>query len=136
MSMTKAGNNFVLVYGNTTKTFVDTALTDSEGYFYTVGFGKWYNNPAPQNNWVTQWTLREDKIDSWIDIPNFFNVGDIVVADSETDDVTVNGVSVLSRLDIGGEPLLSPPGDNELDIVVSDFATIPKTTVEIRERWL
>lgn len=136
MSMTKAGDNFVLVYGNTTKTFVDTALADSEGYFYTVGFGKWYNNPAPQNNWLMQWTLREDKIDSWIDIPNFFDVGDVVVADSETDDVTLNGVSILSRLDIGGEPLISPPGENELNIVVSDFATIPKTTVEIRERWL
>lgn len=136
MSMTKAGNNFVLVHGNTTKTFVDTALTDSEGYFYTVGYGKWYNNPAPQNNWVTQWTLREDKIDSWIDIPNFFNVGDKVVLDSKSNKLTINEVPNWDRVDIGSKPLIAGVGDNELGIVVSDFATMPKVTVNYRERWL
>lgn len=136
MSMTKAGDNFVLVYGNTTKTFVDTALADSEGYFYTVGFGKWYNNPAPQNNWLMQWTLREDKIDSWIDIPNFFNVGDKVVLDSKSNKLTINEVPNWDRVDIGSKPLIAGVGKNELGVVVSDFATMPKVTVEYRERWL
>ncbi|MCM0724305.1 phage tail family protein [Latilactobacillus curvatus] len=136
MSMTKAGDNFVLVYGNTTKTFIDTALADSEGYFYTVGFGKWYNNPAPQNNWLMQWTLREDKIDSWIDIPNFFNVGDKVVLDSKSNKLTINEVPNWDRVDIGSKPLIAGVGKNELGIVVSDFATMPKVTVEYRERWL
>ncbi|WP_459127649.1 distal tail protein Dit [Latilactobacillus curvatus] len=136
MSMTKAGDNFMLVYGNTTKTFVDTALADSEGYFYTVGFGKWYNNPAPQNNWLMQWTLREDKIDSWIDIPNFFNVGDKVVLDSKSNKLTINEVPNWDRVDIGSKPLIAGVGKNELGIVVSDFATMPKVTVEYRERWL
>lgn len=136
MSMTKAGNNFVLVHGKTTKTFVDTALADSEGYFYTVGFGKWYNNPAPQNNWLMQWTLREDKIDSWIDIPNFFNVGDKVVLDSNSNKLTINEVPNWDRVDIGSKPLIAGVGKNELGIVVSDFATMPKVTVEYRERWL
>lgn len=136
MSMTKAGNNFVLVHGKTTKTFVDTALADSEGYFYTVGFGKWFNNPAPQNNWLMQWTLREDKIDSWIDIPNFFNVGDKAVLDSKSNKLTINEVPNWDRVDIGSKPLIAGVGKNELGIVVSDFATIPKVTVEYRERWL
>lgn len=136
MSMTKAGDNFMLVYGNTTKTFVDTALADSEGYFYTVGFGKWYNNLAPQNNWLMQWTLREDKIDSWIDIPNFFNVGDKVVLDSKSNKLTINEVPNWDRVDIGSKPLIAGVGKNELGIVVSDFATMPKVTVEYRERWL
>lgn len=136
MSMTKAGDNFMLVYGNTTKTFVDTALADSEGYFYTVGFGKWYNNPAPQNNWLMQWTLREDKIDSWIDIPNFFNIGDKVVLDSKSNKLTINEVPNWDRVDIGSKPLIAGVGKNELGIVVSDFATMPKVTVEYRERWL
>lgn len=136
MSMTKAGNNFVVVYGKTTKTFVDTALTDSEGYFYTVGFGKWFNNPAPKNNWVSQWKLREDKIDSWIDIPNFFNIGDKVVLDSNSNTLIINEVPNWDRVDIGSKPLIANVGDNELGIVVSDFATMPKVTVEYRERWL
>ena len=136
MSMTKSGNNFVIVYGNTTKTFVDTELTDSEGYYYTIGFGKWYNNPAPAHNYVMGWNLRQDKIDAWKDVPNFLKAGDIVDLDSKTNTLTINDYPDWDRVDIASEPLLVPPGKSTLGIVYSTFAKRPKVTVDFEERWL
>lgn len=136
MSMTKSGNNFVIVYGNTTKTFVDTALTDSEGYYYTVGYGKWYNNPAPAHNYVINWNLRQDKIDAWKDVPNFLKAGDVVDLDSKTNTLTINDYPDWDRVDIASEPLLVPPGKSTLGIVYSTFAKPPKVTVDFEERWL
>lgn len=136
MSMTKSGNNFVLVHGNTTKTFVDPDLEDTEAVYYTVGYGKWYNNPAPQNNWVMQWKLRQDKIDIWKDIPNFFSNGDVVQLNSENNELTINGVPNWDRVDVGSEPFNAKIGSNILGVIASNFAETPDVTLTFNERKL
>lgn len=136
MSMTKAGNNFVVVYGNTQKTFVDTTLTDSEAVYYTVGYGSWYNNPTPHKSVLINWSLTRNQIDSWVDIPNFFKTGDEVVLNSASNEMTINSVKDWDRVDIGSKPLLAAVGNNSLGIIVSDWATTPDVRIEYRERWL
>jgi len=136
MSMTKSGNNFVLVYGNTTKTFVDPDLENAEAMYYTIGYGKWYNNPAPQHNWLAQWKLRQDKINIWKDIPNFFANGDVVQLNSENNELTINGVPNWDRVDVGSEPFNAKIGSNILGVVASNFAKTPDVTLTFNERKL
>jgi len=136
MSITKSGSNFVVVYGKTTKTFLAPDLTNNEGFYYSVGFGKWFNNPAPTNNWIINWNLRQDKIDSWIDIPNFLKTGDVIDIDSAKNKVTINGASNWDRTDVGSSPLFAEKGKNILGVVKSDFATMPDVKISFNERKL
>jgi len=136
MSMTKAGNNFVLVYGNTTKTFVDTSLENEEGYYYTIGYGQWFNNPSVHKDIVVNWKLWHKGIDSWLDTPNFFKAGDVVTIDSATNTVEINGATNWDYTDVGSSPLRAVEGHNILGIAKSDYATMPDVELSFSERKL
>lgn len=117
-------------------TFICNELKDTEAYYVSFSFLQWEDVAVPPYFGIVNWNFRKNMTDLFLDTPNYFKKGDVVVLDSARNELTINGFADWDRVDIGSRPLFANVGDNTLGIVMSEWATMPEVTVNYRERWL
>lgn len=133
----KSGSNFTFkIDGMKASTYICDELKDTKAYYVSFSFLKWKNFGVPAYFGLINWNFRKNMTDLFLDTPNYFKKGDVVVLDSARNELTINGFADWDRVDIGSRPLLANVGDNTLGIVTSEWATMPEVTVNYRERWL
>ncbi|MGR3742110.1 distal tail protein Dit [Companilactobacillus sp. DQM5] len=132
----KSGNQFTFAWFNLKPmTFICNELAESKAYYVSFSFLKWKDYSPIEIMGIINWNFRKNFTD-FNNIPNFFQNGDVLTLDSESNQLKINELTDWDRVDIGSQPLLADVGENELKIINSDWAKIPKVSVEFRERWL
>lgn len=100
-------------------------------------YGAAYKTYKPMtNNLLRALQVKKHNVQRYEDIPNYFGVNDVISIVGETNEVYINNIYDGDQADPGSQPLLLPPGQHTLGIVVSPFADIPDVEVSWRERWL
>ncbi|WP_434716807.1 distal tail protein Dit [Lacticaseibacillus paracasei] len=136
----KSGSQFVFAWGGeaggTAQTYTCEELADTKVMYVSFNFLQWADVPLPHYFGLIEWNFEKDYVDLYKDLPNYFKAGDIVTLDSSTNLLTINQYTDWDRVDIGSQPLLAPPGQSTLGIVVSPWANLPAVSTELREGWL
>ncbi|MCT4383790.1 distal tail protein Dit [Lacticaseibacillus paracasei] len=104
---------------------------------FTVWMAGFSNTVGWTINWsdsVFKWV----NVDYWQDLPNRFSDGDDLLIDPSQIKVFVNNVEDETIHAIGNdwEKFRLDPGDTNIKIVCSDFATTPSVAITLREAWL
>lgn len=100
-------------------------------------YGAAYKSYTPiRNNLLRALQVKKHNVERYEDIPNYFGVNDTISIVGETNEVYINDIYDGDQADPGSQPLLLPPGQHTLGIVVSPFADMPDVEVSWRERWL
>lgn len=133
----KLGNQITVSfsYGGIKKTFLsskpDAQLRKVTWYCAA------YKSYAPiTNNNIRALNVTKHNVQYFEDIPNFLSEGDVVELDGLKNELYINDIKDWDRVDIGSRPLLLPPGQHTLGIIVSEWAETPEVEVTYRERWL
>lgn len=136
----KTGSQFIFAWGGeaggTAQTYTCEELADTKVMYVSFNFLQWADVPLPHYFGLIEWNFEKDYVDLYKDLPNYFKAGDIVTLDSSTNLLTINQYTDWDRVDIGSQPLLAPPGQSKLGIVVSPWANLPAVSTELREGWL
>ncbi|MCT3191314.1 phage tail protein [Lacticaseibacillus rhamnosus] len=136
----KSGSQFIFAWGGeaggTAQTYTCEELADTKVMYVSFNFLQWADLPLPHYFGLIEWNFEKDYVDLYKDLPNYFKAGDIVTLDSSTNLLTINQYTDWDRVDIGSQPLLAPPGQSTLGIVVSPWANLPAVSTELREGWL
>ncbi|MFT8774903.1 MAG: distal tail protein Dit, partial [Lacticaseibacillus paracasei] len=136
----KAGSQFIFAWGGeaggTAQTYTCEEFADTKVMYVSFNFLQWADVPLPHYFGLIEWNFEKDYVDLYKDLPNYFKAGDIVTLDSSTNLLTINQYTDWDRVDIGSQPLLAPPGQSTLGIVVSPWANLPAVSTELREGWL
>ena len=133
----KLGNQITVSfsYGGIKKTFLsnkpDAQLRKVTWYCAA------YKSYAPiRNNNIRALNVTKHNVQYFEDIPNFLSEGDVVELDGLKNELYINDIKDWDRVDIGSRPLLLPPGQHTLGIIVSEWAETPEVEVTYQERWL
>ena len=133
----KLGNQITVSfsYGGIKKTFLsskpDAQLRKVTWYCAA------YKSYAPiTNNNIRALNVTKHNVQYFEDIPNFLSEGDVVELDGPKNKLYINDIKDWDRVDIGSRPLLLPPGQHTLGIIVSEWAETPEVEVTYQERWL
>lgn len=136
----KSGSQFIFAWGGeaggTAQTYTCEELADTKVMYVSFNFLQWADLPLPHYFGLIEWNFEKDYVDLYKDLPNYFKAGDVVTLDSSTNLLTINQYTDWDRVDIGSQPLLAPPGQSKLGIVVSPWANLPAVSTELREGWL
>lgn len=136
----KTGSQFIFAWGGeaggTAQTYTCEEFADTKVMYVSFSFLQWADLPLPHYFGLIEWNFEKDYVDLYKDLPNYFKAGDIVTLDSSTNLLTINQYTDWDRVDIGSQPLLAPPGQSTLGIVVSPWANLPAVSTELREGWL
>ncbi|MFT8412289.1 MAG: distal tail protein Dit [Schleiferilactobacillus perolens] len=145
MAIQKTGDNYTMSFtnehapggpANWAKTFYrpDLAKIQAAGFNYWTGAAGGFHQLSPELFFVRAW----DNSTLWQDSKNMFASGDKLHIET-TDELvksTLNGAPILGSQALGSEPIMAAPGDTDIQVVTSTFATAPSVTASIRERWL
>ncbi|MEN3087577.1 distal tail protein Dit [Lacticaseibacillus paracasei] len=136
----KTGSQFIFAWGGeaggAAQTYFCEELADTKVMYVSFNFLQWADVPLPHYFGLIEWNFEKDYVNLYKDLPNYFEAGDIVTLDSSTNLLTINQYTDWDRVDIGSQPLLAPPGQSTLGIVVSPWANLPAVSTELREGWL
>ncbi|WP_424320904.1 distal tail protein Dit [Lacticaseibacillus chiayiensis] len=136
----KTGSQFIFAWGGeaggTAQTYTCEEFADTKVMYVSFSFLQWADVPLPHYFGLIEWNFEKDYVNLYKDLPNYFKAGDIVTLDSSTNLLTINQYTDWDRVDIGSQPLLAPPGQSTLGIVVSPWANLPAVSTELREGWL
>ncbi|WBT00189.1 phage tail family protein [Lacticaseibacillus paracasei] len=136
----KSGSQFIFAWGGeaggAAQTYTCEEFADTKVMYVSFNFLQWADVPLPHYFGLVEWNFEKDYVDLYKDLPNYFKAGDIVTLDSSTNLLTINQYTDWDRVDIGSQPLLAPPGQSTLGIVVSPWANLPAVSTELREGWL
>ncbi|MCT4383889.1 distal tail protein Dit [Lacticaseibacillus paracasei] len=136
----KTGSQFIFAWGGeaggAAQTYFCEELADTKVMYVSFNFLQWADLPLPHYFGLIEWNFAKDYVNLYKDLPNYFKAGDIVTLDSSTNLLTINQYTDWDRVDIGSQPLLAPPGQSTLGIVVSPWANLPAVSTELREGWL
>lgn len=136
----KTGSQFIFAWGGeaggTAQTYTCEEFADTKVMYVSFSFLQWADLPLPHYFGLIEWNFEKDYVDLYKDLPNYFKAGDIVTLDSSTNLLKINQYTDWDRVDIGSQPLLAPPGQSTLGIVVSPWANLPAVSTELREGWL
>ncbi|RXT17733.1 phage tail protein [Lacticaseibacillus chiayiensis] len=136
----KTGSQFIFAWGGeaggTAQTYTCEEFADTKVMYVSFSFLQWADLPLPHYFGLIEWNFEKDYVDLYKDLPNYFKAGDVVTLDSSTNLLKINQYTDWDRVDIGSQPLLAPPGQSTLGIVVSPWANLPAVSTELREGWL
>ncbi len=102
-----------------------------------VAIGAFGNKPQVTHAYLDSIVYRKDFIDTIEDIPNRYQKGSTVVADSEQDRILVDNLDKFSDRVHGSAWLKVPPGKSQLEVFCSSWIKAkPTVTVNFEERFL
>lgn len=100
-------------------------------------YGATYKSHSPiRNNLLRALNVWKHNVTKYRDIPNYFGAGDEVYIESKKNELYINNILDWDMVDIGSRPLMLPPGEHTLGIIVSSWAKLPEVEVTWRERWI
>lgn len=143
-SIDKMGNKITFGNRNHRKEFtIDTATEALEAHSITAHIGVWANagpastvrGSAVTHNHVRSIRFTQHNVQFWNDIPNRFGDGDLLVIDTATGSVLLNGLpnATLGALGNDWEKFGLVSGENKITFLNSNFST-PAPTYDIYYR--
>lgn len=86
-------------------------------------------------NYFRRIAVRSD-VEHWRDVPNRYQLGDVIYIDGKESQVYLNGMSDMGDEVRGSTYFLAPPGETKIQFCYSSFCTsAPTITAQIREAW-
>lgn len=148
LEITKMGNNFsfkISVVADLTgkspvlkhsfqKSWTLLDYNNQNATSVTLLSGKFHDKPVNEIHF-TDFLFDWINVDKIADVPNSFNVGDSVVVDNSSGSVTLNDVLNYNLGVPGNEFFKLETGENEIQVVWSDWADKPSVKMFYRERW-
>ncbi|WP_368264093.1 distal tail protein Dit [Enterococcus innesii] len=142
-NITKFGSDFTITMGNVSEggfifNFKSTALQNTEVTKIVHFTGNWAGTENNMTNQLNAVKFIKHAVDKIVDAPTLFSEGDILKADTSTGIVYLNNLEQLNLDTLGNEweDFFLTKGSNEITVVQSDFASIPKVKITYKERWL
>ena len=133
----KEGNKVTFYWWGSNFSFVDPAITDMVCTKIQVTF----DNYGTRDSYIAENYIEEIKfqklgVQGWRNVPNRYDVDDVVVIDGNDSKVIVNGMDRPGDEVVGTRYFKAEPGVNDVQIVVSDWCEeLPDVTAYIREVW-
>lgn len=105
------------------------------------GFGVWFERWQQRQHCimgVTDLQFSWTDVEYWTDTENLYEDGDVLDIDTAQRQILLNGVLTndLDRYGNDWDMFKLAPGMNKLNVLCSDFATMPTVQAEIREAYL
>lgn len=142
-SISKFGADFTITMGNVSEggfvfNFQSKALENTEVTKIVHFTGNWAETAQQMTNLLMSVNFTKHAVDKIVDAPTLFSEGDVITADTGTGLVYLNGAEQLNMDTLGNEweQFFLEKGSNEVTVVQSDFASVPKVKIRFRERWL
>lgn len=142
-NITKFGSDFTVTVGNISEggfifNFNVPALQNTEVTKIVHFTGNWAGTENNMTNQMNSVNFTKHAVDKIVDAPTLFSEGDVITADTGTGLVYLNGAEQLNMDTLGNEweNFFLEKGSNEITVVQSDFASVPKVKIRFRERWL
>lgn len=142
-SIKKVGSTITFSVAGTTKSYSDSSISDLIVNEVTMFFGKWKSSAVINANYITNCKLQRHAYSSKGDIENTFQPGDVLTVKTEDASVYLDSgeaqdpAPYLGALGNDWEDFVLTPGNNEIEIDYSDFATTaPEFELRYRERFL
>lgn len=117
--------------------FYDNTITNRKAANVVYGFEQYGTIAAPANNGLRQIKFIKHNCNTWREVPNKFNINDILIADCKNGEIMLNGNASPELGAIGNdwESFYLKPGLNQIGFAYSDW--IPKgyePTFKVRYR--
>ncbi len=140
-SITKSGNTVTFDIGGIKKVYTVNAIADIAATEVTFAFLKYGNKPELYYNGIKTVSFTKDNCATWRDIPNKFRANDVVEADCNTGEISLNGVAspALGALGNDWEGFCLTPGINQIGFSYSEWVEsqyAPTFRVRYREVFL
>lgn len=138
----KTGNQIWFALGGMKNYYItDNAITNKKAMNVVYGWEKYGTEDSPANNGVRQIKFIKHNCDTFREIPNKFNINDILIADCRTGEISLNGnfVPEIGALGNNWEEFYLTPGLNQIGVACSEWvpsAYRPTFKVKYREVFL
>ena len=139
IKITKTGSKVVLYAGGITRTRECPSIEQSEAKYITFQFLRKGTKPKLTWNGLYSWKFNKLGVDTWIDEPNKFTLGDRLDIDCTDGTVKLNDMSTPALGDIRNdwENFNLVPGENAVSVACSDWCLDPpEVTMKYREVFL
>lgn len=138
--MRKDGNKITFHWWGAYPSFVVPELADvkvAKIQIYLANYGdRGTGSRYVTRNYFRRIVVRSD-VEHWRDVPNRYQLGDVIYVDGAASTVYVNGMYRAGDEVIGSRYFLAPPGETEIVFGYSSFCSVaPTITAQIREAWL
>ena len=119
------------------QSFSDDEIKDVKATRVSFFCGAW-GGLSVKNNGVRRIRFTKHNVQGWVDVPNKFSRGDVLVADCKTGSVLLNKISEPGLGAIGNnwEDFCLVPGNNQIRCLYSGWAKKPEITLKYREVYL
>ena len=133
----KNGQNIFFTFGKFSTAFDVPALENTEAVKATVWFAQ-YTGQTNQMQYmgVRDFSFRKDNVESYIDIPNRYQAGDVMTIKGKEAKMYLNGVSNVEDEIIGTRYFQAPPGAMTIAVINSPWANAVTAKATIREAWI
>lgn len=136
-SITKFGSTLTFDVCGQKIQVTDAAIKDLEATEIGICLAQWGNTGRLTSavDWVRFTTHGVTK---WVDVPNKMTNGDVVIADCNTAEITVNGIShpELGALGNDWEEFCLRPGTNQIQCQYSEWGEKPAYKLRYREVYI
>ena len=139
IKITKTGAKIVLYAGGLQRTREIASLENTEAKYITMQFLRKDTKPKLEWNGLYSWKFNKLNVDTWVDEPNKFTLGDRLDIDCTDGTVELNGMSTPALGDIRNdwEDFSLRPGENSVSVACSDWCLDPPAvTMKYREVFL
>ena len=139
IKITKTGSKVVLYAGGITRTRDCPDIANSEAKFITFQFLRKDTKTKLEWNGLYSWKFNKMGVDTWVDEPNHFTLGDRLDIDCTDGTVKLNDMSTPALGDIRNdwENFSLVPGENAVSVACSDWCLDPpEVTMRYREVFL
>lgn len=137
----KEGNGFTFMVNNMTTCALKSV--GAEDYSLTevsIFFDRLKNKPHMRSDVGSICTIKNFRLvtfgSTWVDVPNKFSNGDVIIADCSSGEISLNGAVQygLGALGNDWEKFYLTPGVNSIKCVYSSWDNIPSPTFKMRYR--
>lgn len=139
IKITKTGAKVVLYAGGLTRTRECPSIENSEAKFITFQFLRKDRSEKLSWNGLYSWKFNKMDVDTWVDEPNKFTLGDLLEIDCGDGTVKLNNMPTPALGDLRNdwEGFSLVPGVNVISTVCSDWCLDPPAvTMRYREVFL
>lgn len=140
-SITKDGSTVKFNICGLTKTFSNSAIKNVQAAKITFAFESYSSSAPLAFNGLSSVKFVKNNCATWKDVPNKFSANDIVIADCNSGNITLNGnlAPDLGALGNDWENFYLTPGLNQIGYSYSEWVTAeyaPKIKIRYREVFL
>lgn len=133
----KTGQNISFTFGQYSTAFDVPALENTEAVKATVWFAQYTGlTSLMQYMGVRDFSFRKDNVESYVDVPNRYQAGDVMRISGNEARMYLNGVPNVEDEIIGTRYFQAKPGVTAIAVINSPWANAVTAVARIREAWI